>query len=53
MTYVHKVISRGVDIPEFPSSHFLQQVSTQRGLLFRGLVSYELTAFISIFSLFF
>ena len=47
-------ISSGVDISEVPRCHLLQQMSSQWGLqkLLQGLVSHELTAYISVSDLF-
>ena len=44
----------GVDISEVPGCHFLQQMSSQWGSqkLLQGLVSHELTAYLSIFDKF-
>ena len=51
---VPTAISRGVDISEVPECHLLRQMSSQWGSqkLFQGLVSYELTAYLSLFNLF-
>ena len=44
----------GVDILEVSGCHLLRQISSQRGShkLFQGLVSHDLTAYLSIFNLF-
>ena len=46
-------ISGGVDISEVPGCHMLWQMSSQWGSqkLIQGLVSHELTAYLSIFNL--
>ena len=48
-----KILS-GVDISEVPGCHLLQQMSFQKGSqkLLQGLVSHELTAYLSSFNLF-
>ena len=47
-------ISGGVDISEVPECHLLQQMSSQweSEKLLQGLVSHELTAYVSVFNLF-
>ena len=47
---VPTTISGSVDISEVPGCHLLRQMSSQK--LLQELVSYELTAYISVFSLF-
>ena len=51
---VPTTISGGVDISEVPGCHLLQQMSFQRmsQKLLQGLVSHELTAYLSVFNLF-
>ena len=51
---VPTAISHGVDIPEVPGCHLLQQMSSQWGSqkLVQGLVSHELTAYLSTFNIF-
>ena len=48
-------ISSGADISEVPACHFLRQMSSQSGSqkLLQGLVCHELTAYLSVFNLFF
>ena len=50
---VPTAISGGVDISEVPGCHLLQQMSSQWGSqkLLQGLVSHELTAYLSVFNL--
>ena len=47
--------SSGVDISEAPGCHLLWQMSSQSGSqkLLQGLVSHKLTAYFSIFNLFY
>ena len=54
LKYVPTAISDGVNISEAPGCHFLSQMSSQRGSqkLLQGLVSLELTAYLSDFDLF-
>ena len=51
---VAAAISSGVDISEVPGCHFLQQMHSQWGLqeLLQGLMSPELTVYLSVFDLF-
>ena len=50
---VPKSISRGVDISENPSCHLLwHEFSVRVTKLLQGLVSHELTAYLSVFNLF-
>ena len=51
---VPTVISSGVNISEVPGCYLLRQMSSQWGSqkLHQGLVSYEITAYLSIFNLF-
>ena len=51
---VPTAISAGVNISEVPGCHLLQQMSSQLGSqkLFQGLVSHELTIYLSVFNLF-
>ena len=51
---VPAAISGGVDISKVPECHLLQQMSSQWGSqkLLQGLVSHELTAYLSVFNLF-
>ena len=51
---VPTAISDGVDISEIPQCHLLRQMSSQRGSQksLQGLVSHELTVYLSIFNLF-
>ena len=47
-------ISGGADISEVPECHLVRQMSFQLGVtkLLQGVVSYELTAYLSVFDLF-
>ena len=49
--FVHTAISSGVDISEVPGCHLLQQMSSHWGSqkLLPGLVSHELTVYLSVF----
>ena len=51
---VPTVIFGGVDIFQVPGCHLLEQMSSQCGSqkLLQGLVSHELTAYLSVFNLF-
>ena len=51
---VPAAISHGVDISEVPGCHLLWQMSSQWGSqkLHQGLMSHELTAYLSVFNLF-
>ena len=51
---VTAAISGGVDISEVAGCHLLRQMSSQLGSqkLLQGLVSHELTAYLSVFNLF-
>ena len=51
---VAAAISSGVDVSEVPGCHLLQQIHSQWGLqeLLQGLMSPELTVYLSVFDLF-
>ena len=51
---VPTAISSGMDISEVLGCHLLQQMSSQGGSqkLLEGLVSHELTAYLSVFNLY-
>ena len=52
--YVPLTISVGADISEVPGCHLLRQMSFKQGSqnFLKGLVSHELTAYLSVFNLY-